>query len=54
MHNRGRLAAPADLEVDEDSGTRDYYLRGEQAGPDAFDAILDQIASDWLEHLSRY
>ena len=32
---------------------RRYNLTAEDVGMDAFDAMLDRIAPDWREHLSR-
>lgn len=35
------------------TGTREYWLTAESIGVDGFDAVLDKIAPDWRDHLSR-
>jgi hypothetical protein len=36
-----------------EDGTRRYYLDGKDADADAFDPMLDKIASDWRDHVSN-
>lgn len=36
-----------------DDGTRSYWLNDPNVGTGGFDAILDRIAPDWREHISR-
>jgi hypothetical protein len=40
------------MEVPEDD-TRRYYLSAEDAGLDAFDLMLDEIDSNWRDHVEN-
>jgi hypothetical protein len=48
------LERQTDLQsVETPMGEREFFLSSSTAGVDGFDAMLDRIASDWRDHLSR-